>query len=201
MFVASSTTANIFPQRLAFDRGSSASDLCQTFDKRRIGFALVLEPTPKRTKSLKAIGIELCNQTDYTPLRRTPIAVSIETKTKDGNENEAEAQIGIWVAAQFKHLRESLGDIPPFLPLLIVVGTEWHLLVARQEEQQDEEQDEEQSEPSSIGMKTYKAIIWSRHLLGKSSRISGVFQIIAALGMLCRWAATDYNEWWEAHLP
>jgi len=78
------------------------------------------------------VDLETVNQTMYDPVRRQPIAISIETKTPDGSEQTAMVQLGVWVAAHFDRLRmlshEDLVSLT--LPLLYVSGAEWFLLFA-----------------------------------------------------------------------
>lgn len=68
-------------------------------------------------------------------LRSEPICVNVETKSDSGNMTESEIQLGIWVSAQYLKLKELLthNSKPltlPWLPLLIVKGELWYLLLA-----------------------------------------------------------------------
>ncbi|KAK3365067.1 hypothetical protein B0T24DRAFT_500990, partial [Lasiosphaeria ovina] len=48
------------------------------------------------------------NHTDFAPLRRLPIALSIESKTTGHQLLEAEVQVGVWLAAQWRMLKSLL---------------------------------------------------------------------------------------------
>jgi hypothetical protein len=77
-------------------------------------------------------GLQTINQTNYTPVRFRPIAISIETKTPNAPEEEAKVQLGIWVAAYFDRIRMFSYEKPVTLtlPLLYVSGAHWFLLFA-----------------------------------------------------------------------
>jgi hypothetical protein len=63
------------------------------------------------------------NQTAYTPIGESPIAVSIETK-KDVPSGEPLLQLGIWVAAWNKRMIY-LRHVLVFHAIGIIVGNEW----------------------------------------------------------------------------
>jgi hypothetical protein len=68
------------------------------------------------------------NHTPYAPLRRIPISVSIETKPGGMSTRKAQLQMGIWHAAQWRHLSKLAGgnlQALPFIPGILVYGHEW----------------------------------------------------------------------------
>lgn len=71
------------------------------------------------------------NHSDFGPLRRDPVAVSVETKRAGAGGEEARLQVGTWHAAQWKLLAglvaDAGGDLAalPFLPAVIVTGHDW----------------------------------------------------------------------------
>jgi hypothetical protein len=72
------------------------------------------------------------NQSEYTPLQNSPIAVSMETKAQRANVEEGSIQLGIWTAAWHKRmdmLGVASGDIIT-LPLLHVENADWKLYFA-----------------------------------------------------------------------
>lgn len=84
-----------------------------------------LSDIPDRTWNYSQEGI----------LRLEPICVNVETKSDSGNMTEAEIQLGIWVLAQYLKLKKLLthnskSPTLPWLPLLIVKGELWYLLLA-----------------------------------------------------------------------
>lgn len=83
------------------------------------------------------------NHTDFAPLRRRPIALSIESKTTGHQLLEAEVQVGVWLAAQWRMLESlpkrptpeldiatnpSVAGLPSFLPAIIIQGHDWHFV-------------------------------------------------------------------------
>lgn len=94
----------------------------------------------------KGGGLRSINQTGYGPLQFSPIAVSVETKAS-GDQQTGRLQLGVWTAAwhrrmeAFRHADEHETPRPIVtLPLLLVVGDEWHLFLTcdRPEEGRDE---------------------------------------------------------------
>src|SRR5205814_9912247 len=73
--------------------------------------------------------VESINQTDYTPLRLRPVAVSIETNTPDGMEREGKTQLCVWAAAHVLRVRSLAGldKVDITFPLVLVVGSTWTL--------------------------------------------------------------------------
>jgi hypothetical protein len=90
-----------------------------------------------RAKSTTLASAQLnVNQTDYTPLTRSPSAVSIETRVAGASLEEGRLQLGIWTAAWHKRM-EMLGvgggvqgPQLPTLPLILVHDHQWSLYLA-----------------------------------------------------------------------
>ena len=91
------------------------------------------------------------NHTLYTPLRRRPISVNIETKRTGEDLRDAQYKIQIWCAAQFAKIEELIrerrelrqtaendqnescdgdGMEPPFLPGIIIQCHDWNFVAA-----------------------------------------------------------------------
>jgi hypothetical protein len=107
-----------------------------------VDFALVLRPpeqTPLESHIRRLVDNPLnkhdlitINQSEYTPLQHSPIAISMETKTQHANVEEGSIQLGIWTAAWHKRmdmLDVASGDIIT-LPLLQVENADWKLYFA-----------------------------------------------------------------------
>jgi hypothetical protein len=78
---------------------------------------------------------ETINHFAYQPTWNKPAAVSIEVKTVDNSESEANIQVAVWAAAQFTRLRQLTGQpsdepVGLTLPLIVVYGSTWNLLLA-----------------------------------------------------------------------
>lgn len=127
------------------------------------------------------------NHTDFAPLRRRPIALSIESKTTGHQLLEAEVQVGVWLAAQWRML-ESLprrptpeSDIatdpaaaafPSFLPAVIIQGHDWHFVAT--------------TRTSAC------TTLWAKQTFGSSGTVLGIYQIVCVLRYLAQWAEQHY---------
>jgi len=149
----------------------------------------VLRASEERNQVLATRHIDFCNQTYYNPVRFTPIAVNIETKIAGEGYESAQSQMAVWVFAQFAKLRRMFGQVPPFLPLLLVQGDEWSFLAA--------------SQSPTVGFddkRDYDTYIWDKVAIGSTSSLAGVWKVCAVLQYLANWAVTDYAVWLSARL-
>jgi hypothetical protein len=106
------------------------------------------------------------NPTDYTPLRYSPVAISIETKPPDGSKESSKVQLSIWAMAYFNRLRALTQDpVSITLPLILVSDKNWELMFARDLEHSIE-------------------IIHAVDI-GNTGDIVGCYTILAALRLLC----------------
>ncbi|CAC9895448.1 unnamed protein product, partial [Aureobasidium pullulans] len=149
---------------------------------KSVDFAITLEPDSAMDTALSEVPDRSWNHSQDEILRSEPICVNVETKSDSGNMTEAEIQLGIWVSAQYLKLKELLthNSKPltlPWLPLLIVNGELWYLLVASH----------------SNGITT----IWSKHLIADSSELTGIYTIISVLQLLFQWANKEYRPWFK----
>jgi hypothetical protein len=127
-----STTARVVPELVPRHVSGDA------FKSKMVGFTVNLDPDDEMYEKILCViqnqpyGLQTINQTNFTPVRFRPIAISIETKTPNAPEEDAMIQLGMWVAAHFKRMRifshEKL--VTPTLPLLYVSGAQWSLLFA-----------------------------------------------------------------------
>lgn len=143
------TTAKIHP---AYRRGSGAGS------SKMIDFVIYLDPPSLGDEAMAAVEMTRkvlpaasINHTDFAPLRRRPIALSIEGKMTGHQFLDAEVQVGVWQAAQWRMLEslqqqttdlsplvrqtaEGKADnstasaLPSFLPAIIVQGNDWHFV-------------------------------------------------------------------------
>lgn len=96
-----------------------------------VDFVIALEPDwavadriDTRRRSMPGLSV---NHTDYTPLVRRPIAISVKT---DDDFGTARAQLMGWLAAQWEKL-ESMTDRPTdILPAIIIQRHEWYLIAS-----------------------------------------------------------------------
>ena len=125
------TTAKIHDLSLLPTTASSSAT-----NTKMIDYALVIDPSRELHQQiifrLRAEGKGSINHTMAEYIRFLPIAVSIETKHAAVDEDDAHMQLGIWVSAHFVRLRQlAKGSASlPVLPLLVVQGHNWILMIA-----------------------------------------------------------------------
>ncbi|GKU09698.1 unnamed protein product [Fusarium langsethiae] len=120
---------------------------------------------------------QFVNQSIYAPLQFAPIACSIETKNPT-SPNQGKLQLSVWTAAWFKRISELLPNHkPPTIPLIHVVGHEWHISFA-----------------SFHGTHIEVA---EELAIGDTRTIIGLYQLIASLRKLGDWIETQYRAWAE----
>jgi hypothetical protein len=135
-----------------------------------------------RAKSTALASAQLnVNQTDYTPLTRSPSAVSIETKVAGASLEEGRLQLGIWTAAWHKHM-DMLGvgggvQSPrlPTLPLILVHDHQWFLYFAVDRLERIE--------------------VCGGLLIGMTDSFPNIYQLLTVLGLLGTWVDTVFRSW------
>jgi len=180
----SSTAAAIQPSTLCPNAEAGISTT------RKVDLAMVLKLPSLITDDMYQ-RIPFVNQTYYTPVRSTPIAVSIETKLVGTDYEPAQTQMAVWVFAQFAHLRAIFGRVPSFLPLLLVQGDDWTFMAATQAHA---------IVNSNLEVNGYVTTIWDKVFIGNTSSLEGVWKVSAVLQYLATWSATKYVPWFEACL-
>ncbi|RTE73158.1 hypothetical protein BHE90_012427 [Fusarium euwallaceae] len=121
--------------------------------------------------------VQFVNQSSYAPLQYAPIACNIETKTATSS-NQGKLQLSVWTAAWFKRMTELLPHAKmPTIPLIHVVGHEWHISFA-----------------SFHGSHIEVAEELS---IGDTRTLLGLYQLVASLRRLGDWIETTYRKWAE----
>lgn len=135
-----------------------------------------------RTKTPSLASAQLnVNQTDYVPLTRSPLAVSIETKVAGASLTEGRLQLGIWTAAWHRRMEilgvggGKQGPLLPTLPLILVQDHQWSLYLAVDRLDRIE--------------------ICGLHEIGSSSNFSNIYQLLAVLELLAGWVDTVFRSW------
>lgn len=122
-------------------------------------------------------GSRFVNQSSYAPLHFAPIACNIETKTAT-SANQGKLQLSVWTAAWFNRVSELLPDNRlPTIPLIHVVGHQWHISFASHR-------------GSHIEVAGELAI-------GDTRTLIGLYQLVASLRRLGDWIETTYRAWAE----
>ncbi|KPM34589.1 hypothetical protein AK830_g11981 [Neonectria ditissima] len=146
-----------FPQFIDFLPCSSASIipdyLLPLSPSKKVDFCICFNPSLETSPDICA-AIEAArgclpgnaiNHTGYYPLRKRPIALSIETKMTGQGWDSAALQLSVWQASHWNFLQE-LNDLalaksaahrvvwPDFLPCVMIQGHTWQLLITTREE-------------------------------------------------------------------
>jgi hypothetical protein len=109
------------------------------FNSKMVDFALVLRPeqdTPLSQRIISFINPLLdstglgINQTLYSPLQNSPIAIAVETKTDRASAAAASIQLATWTAAWHERMKTLGVKNVIELPLLQAIGADWKLWIA-----------------------------------------------------------------------
>ncbi|KAH7009956.1 hypothetical protein EDB80DRAFT_838956, partial [Ilyonectria destructans] len=201
-----------FKHLLRLHRSTTAA-ITPTYGKpsilKKVDFCISVEP--ENDESLKAttatstqpailrfrdtLPDRILNFTDFAPLEKRPIALSIETKKPSEGFDSAKLQLGVWQMAHWSFLRylaerpiaeaqaEAEGGektdgsikLPPFIPGIIIQGHDWHLNFTTSEGEQ--------------------TLFWQKVLIGSTSSAKGVYQIVHILQVLRQWVKDEYWPW------
>ncbi|KAL6912489.1 hypothetical protein FSST1_010249 [Fusarium sambucinum] len=148
---------------------------------KMVDFALALIPDAElQTKIdlfLRTQHHETINQTTYPALANRPAPLFIETKTTSGSGSRSQVQLGIWAASWFQRLRAagSAKEAIP-IPLVQVYGNIWHVIFAFNE-----------NDKVTLVDHTFR--------IGDTASIVGMYQLMAALRVVGKWADTEFRTW------
>ncbi|KAK4913674.1 hypothetical protein LTR49_018008 [Elasticomyces elasticus] len=167
-----------------------------------VDFAILLNRSTPLDQAFRAMPLhesedaKSFNQTLHMPVMRRPIAISIETKREGEGALEGLTQLSVWTSAHFLRLEELVqwrndedrglveqperSTVMPPLPLILVQGPQWSLLIATK---------------SPNGTTT----VHEKIDFGDATARLGVFKIVSVLHLLCRWAEEVYRPWFEEH--
>lgn len=127
-------------------------------------------------------GRDSINQTRYTPLRKRPAPIFIETKTTAGVRDGASVQLGVWLAAWYQRLRSltALAGDPEkellTLPLIQVSSSIWTVMFAV-----------DQGKEIRVWHRNWK--------IGDTESILGIYQLQASLVVLGKWMKDIFEPW------
>jgi hypothetical protein len=138
----------------------------------------------RRVEGLKSAS-NSWNHTGDDDVRKHPIAINIETKAPKVSWVEGKPQVAIWTDAWLHRLgyfynEKNSTDLRwppeiPAIPLLIVQGHDWHLLIAKRY--------------------SNEIVIWERIYIGSTLSYYDAMKVLAALHWLCDWAARVWRPW------
>ncbi|KAL5113179.1 hypothetical protein ACEQ8H_008957 [Pleosporales sp. CAS-2024a] len=163
----------------------------ETPPKRVVDYVLCLKPnTTIETafRSLKPLpgGVNKSwNHVLHTEgVRKNPIVINIETKNPMSSWAEGKPQIGIWTDAWLRRCellwqegRDTGARLSawPVIPILIVQGHEWHLLIATKSDQ---------------------GLLFREQIpIGSTRTCFDMLKIVAILHWLFQWAETTWRPW------
>ncbi|KLU91311.1 hypothetical protein MAPG_09832 [Magnaporthiopsis poae ATCC 64411] len=119
------------------------------------------------------------NQSMYMPLRRRPAGVVVETK-RATDQRDGRVQLGIWVAAWYRRMRELRGGhrpVFPTLPLVLTSGDSWSLYFAC-----------DRGDEKGIEM------VGSLQI-GGTANLLDLYTLLAVLRHLVAWMDGPFKEW------
>ncbi|KAJ9132100.1 hypothetical protein NKR23_g11418 [Pleurostoma richardsiae] len=159
---------------------------------KMIDFCLYLDPEALKDRAAvreieltrQSLAGYMINHTDYDPLRKRPLTLSIETKKPGEGLENATLQVGAWHAAQWRFLdamADRLGEDSTslsFLPAIIIQGHDWNFAATTRE-----------------GNKT---VLWLKQTIGSTNSVLGIYQIVTALQSFRRWTQKTYWPWFRA---
>lgn len=160
--------------------------------KRVVDYGLVLKPDAKIEAAwhylhpVPGTAVKGWNSTTLSTVRKTPIAINIETKAPDKSWTDGKPQLGIWTAALLTRLRK----LPKTLrenfeimavPLIVVQGHDWHFLILSQS-----------SKPS------IQTTIWQKIDMGSTRCCFDTYKIITVLHYLIDWAERVWRPWFHS---
>ncbi|KAF5004983.1 hypothetical protein FDECE_8548 [Fusarium decemcellulare] len=160
----------------------------QNLPGKKVDYTLVIDPKldPESEAAVDALWTarKTVNHTDFTPLQKLPVAVSIETKRTNQNLDKANLQMNIWQAAQWRLLEELAGATAleelEFLPGILVQGHKWEFVASSYQDG--------------------RTILWTERTLGSTQSEMGVFQILAGISRLRQWALEIFWPWYKVHV-
>lgn len=183
-----STTASIISEYL--DAGTFI------LPGKKVDFCLHIDPAAdgreatRRIDQLRDNCPALCiNHTDFAPLASRPVAVSIESKRRDAKQQASEArlQVSVWQAAQWNMLatllgsdssrRQGHGQLPSFLPAVIIDGHDWALIATTKEDR--------------------RTVLWAEAPFGSTRDVLGVYKIVYGLQVLATWSRLTFWPWYK----
>ncbi|KAM0546645.1 hypothetical protein ACHAPJ_010783 [Fusarium lateritium] len=144
-----------------------------------------LEEDMEDDESLELLTSDRMPTLNWTTNQLLPIAFSIETKRYGGDIPKGEQQLGIWNAAQWEFLISKAGidaaQELDFVPGVVVNGDIWSFVITTRNQS--------------------KTTVFPGIVFGNTRSIIGVFQVIAGLRRLRRWALEVLWPWYKRHLP
>ncbi|KAI1179810.1 hypothetical protein F4777DRAFT_532090 [Nemania sp. FL0916] len=132
-----------------------------------------------REIKLRPLSQGSINQTEYPPLARMPIAISIVTSATGASTKENKIRLGLWTAAWHKRivaLADLRGKRIITLPLLMVVGHDWKLFFA--------------CDRGAEGIEICGGIT-----VGSTYSITDLYKLLATIRLLAEWVETEYATW------
>lgn len=146
----------------------------------------------EKLQPLPGCSTKSWNHTTYNAVRKTPIAISIETKAADQSWGDANPQIAIWTKAQFARLRQiprqmGHGQASPIqipaAPVVIVQGHDWFFCLVLD---------------SCMCEDSEKTVILQRIAVGSTRNCFDTYKVLAALQRLIYWAHVEWRPWFQS---
>ena len=159
---------------------SRSGELLQESSPKMINFTLNLHPTRYSDLHLALelfvdnLRLRSFNSSTYEPLCASPIGVVIETNVKAGSIFETGIQLGVWLAAWFRRVRD-FSQETTFVPAIIVNGPRWELWFAFD--------------------KGNHINLYGKMDIGGTEDMLSIYVLLSTLKILANWVATDFQTW------
>lgn len=125
--------------------------------------------------------------------RDKPIAINIETKAPNKSWTDGKPQLGIWMSSLMTRLRKlpdyrspqprvSENLVIPAMPIIVVQGHEWHLMIV--------------SQVKDGGQR--RTVVWQMLGIGSTRTCFDTYKVIAVLHYLTRWAEQTWRPWFHS---
>ena len=125
------------------------------------------------------------NQTGAEDVEESVLAINMETKVKIIDGGKGVRQLIVWSLAQFNKFQQLSPNLAwnelPALPAILTFNHAWNLLIIRK-------------------IADDEVLVQSGFQVGRSDNILGIFQILAAIQRLAKWAKDDYMVWWDRNI-
>ncbi|KPM35264.1 hypothetical protein AK830_g11308 [Neonectria ditissima] len=194
------TSARPYRKYLPYSSSSKMVDLC-LYDNTNAD-SEALQALAQHTPTLSV------NHTDFPPIQLRPIVLSIETKRPGKELDMAQLQMGVWHAAQWKFLRSIVAKTAPveretlvdeamselgYIPGIIIQGHRWLFVFSTMESKTTTTEN-----PHAKTLN--KTVLWTEQEFGSTQSIIKVYQIVAGLRELARWARDVYMPWYRRRI-
>ncbi|UPK95000.1 hypothetical protein LCI18_005935 [Fusarium solani-melongenae] len=161
--------------------------------KRWLIYAFLMTPVSMSERFARSTITQTVNHTEYSALQLSPIVLSIETKRpgKDLDVAQKFLRSAVEVVARSRQpegaSEEAIADAVEglltelgFLPGVIIQGHHWYF--------------------DGTNVTAHRTILWTEQEFGSTQSMLKMYQIVAGLRRLSKWAQDVYVPWYRKHV-